>query len=175
MAGKSGTPKGSHRGRVRPGSVRRGCSSRGLISRSRQVYFACRFHREEKLGAENVRRSRGAATADPNWETVTAAPAPLLLNPDDNRRRHRSATRDLPAGVNAAGHTPPARVQPRRESPDVRGRQNVSQPFLAVASVDAPTMLVARAELVEMVGCDHWPQYEQPERFHAAPSSSSAE
>jgi 2-hydroxy-6-oxonona-2,4-dienedioate hydrolase len=54
----------------------------------------------------------------------------------------------------------------------------IGQPMLVVASVDAPNMfldnaheiarIVPGAELCEMRGCDHWPQFEQPERFHEA-------
>ena len=49
-------------------------------------------------------------------------------------------------------------------------------PVQVIAAVDAPNMFlrnaraivrtVPNARLVEIEGCDHWAQYEQPERFN---------
>ncbi|MFO1195026.1 MAG: hypothetical protein U1F00_23125 [Rhodoferax sp.] len=55
--------------------------------------------------------------------------------------------------------------------------QSLQLPIQVIAAIDAPNMflknayaiaeLAPLARLVELPGCDHWAQYEQPERFNA--------
>lgn len=132
---------------------------------------------EEAAFAADVRKRRSSAAADPTWETVTTAMGRLMLNQDDliddlvavrlNVYRQESMKA-------AMGHV----------MAFTRGKEQLSKdewaalklPLLVVASVDAPNMfldnaheiakVVPAAELREMQGCDHWPQFEQPEAFH---------
>ena len=128
--------------------------------------------------AEDVRKRRGAAAADPSWETVTTAMSRLMLHQEDliddlvavrlsiyQQDEMKQAMGNLLAFTQGGNALEEAEWQ------------SIEQPFLVVASVDAPNMfldnayaiarLVRNSELVEMTGCDHWPQFEQPDQFHA--------
>lgn len=133
---------------------------------------------EEKQFGADVRKRRSAAAAEPSWETVTTAMGRLMLNQDDliddlvavrlaiyQQETMKSAMSRLLAFTSGEGliqRDEWARMHP---------------PMLVIASVDAKNMfldnayliseLVPRAELAEMAGCDHWPQFEQPAQFHA--------
>lgn len=131
---------------------------------------------EKKFG-EDVRRRRGAAAAEPSWASVTTAMEKLMLNQED-------LIDDLVAvrlGIYQLEEMKQA--MPRLLAFSLGGNHlndqqwaSVEQPMLVVASVDAPNMFldnayaiartVPNAELVELPGCDHWPQFEQPELFH---------
>ncbi len=132
---------------------------------------------EEKAFGADVRKRRSTAAADPTWETVTAAMGRLMLD-------QRDLIDDLVAVRLAIYQTP----EMKRAMPHLlaftSGEQMLSTeqwtslnvPLLVVASVDAPNMfldnayklaqLAPQAQLVELKGCDHWPQFEQPEAFH---------
>lgn len=131
----------------------------------------------ERRFAEDVRRRRGAAAADPTWETVTAAMGRLMLKEEDliedlvavrlaiyQQDEMKEAMRHLLAFSEGGNALSTAEWQ------------SIAQPILVLASVDAPNMFLdnayaiadvaPNAELVELKGCDHWPQFEQPGRFH---------
>ncbi|WP_104104175.1 alpha/beta fold hydrolase [Arthrobacter sp. 08Y14] len=133
----------------------------------------------EESFAADVRRRRGAAAADPTWETVSAAMGRLMLHREDlidDLVAVRLGIYRQDSMKAAMGHllafTRGNNKLTRAEWSEIR------QPMLVVASVDAPNMfldnayeitrLVPGAELYEMHGCDHWPQFEQPEQFHEA-------
>jgi 2-hydroxy-6-oxonona-2,4-dienedioate hydrolase len=133
---------------------------------------------EEKFAAD-VRQRRSVAAADPTWETVSTAMGRLMLNQED-------LIDDLIAVRLAIYRQESMKAAMGHLLAFTRGNDKLSkeewaqlqQPMLVVASVDAPNMfldnayeiarIVPGAELREMTGCDHWPQFEQPEQFHAA-------
>lgn len=132
---------------------------------------------EEKNFGADVRRRRSTAAADPTWETVTTAMGRLMLNQTD-------LIDDLVAVRLDIYKTP----EMKRAMPHLLaftdGREMLTddqwavlqQPMLVVASIDAPNMfqdnayriaeIAPQARLAEMTGCDHWPQFEQPDAFH---------
>lgn len=134
---------------------------------------------EEKAFAEDVRRRRSTAAAEPTWETVSAAMGRLMLDPNDlidDLVAVRLAIYRQESMKAAMGHLLAfTRGNNALEKEEWAG---IRQPMLVLASVDAPNMflknayeiadLVPAAELCELPGCDHWPQFEQPELFHAA-------
>ncbi|NVN00185.1 alpha/beta hydrolase [Arthrobacter sp. SDTb3-6] len=132
---------------------------------------------EEAAFAADVRKRRSSAVADPTWESVTTAMGRLMLNQDDlidDLVAVRLGVYRQEAMKAAMGHV----------MAFTRGQEQLSKeewaklklPLLVVASVDAPNMfldnayeiarVVQSAELREMRGCDHWPQFEQSEAFH---------
>lgn len=134
---------------------------------------------EEERFAADVRQRRGAAAADPTWETVRAAMGRLMLDQNDlvdDLIAVRLAIYSQDSMKAAMGHLLAFTRGGGKLSRDEWSE--IQQPMLVVASVDAPNMfldnayeisrVVPGAELCEMHGCDHWPQFEQPERFHEA-------
>lgn len=134
---------------------------------------------EERRFAEGVRKRRSAAAAEPTWDTVSAAMKSLVLDPT-------SLSEDLIA-IRLAIYRQPAMAaaMPRLLAFSLGGQalseaqwQALALPIQVFAAVDAPNMfltnaraitrLAPRAELVEISGCDHWAQYEQPKAFNAA-------
>lgn len=131
----------------------------------------------EEQFAQDVRKRRGAAAAEPTWDSVTVAMGRLMLNQEDliddlvavrlaiyQQEEMKQAMSRLLAFSLGGNHL------------DDQQWASLTQPMLVVAAIDAPNMfldnayaiakLVPGAELVEVPGCDHWPQFEQPERFH---------
>jgi 2-hydroxy-6-oxonona-2,4-dienedioate hydrolase len=134
---------------------------------------------EEETFAADVRRRRGAAAADPTWETVRTAMGRLMLDQNDlidDLVAVRLAIYRQDSMKAAMGHLLAFTQGNDKLSPDEWAE--IRQPMLVVASVDAPNMfldnaheiarIVPGAELCEMHDCDHWPQFEQPEQFHTA-------
>ena len=132
---------------------------------------------EERKVAEGVRARRNAAAQDPTWETVSAAMSKLLL-------KQEMLIDDLIAIRLEIYRDPRMKAAMPRLLAFTLGGQALSeahwralaQPMLVVAAVDAPNMflknacaiaaLSPHARLLEMHGCDHWAQYEQPEVFN---------
>lgn len=134
---------------------------------------------EEKRVAEGVRKRRSAAAADPTWDTVAAALKGLVLQPD-------LLMPDL-IGVRLDIYSDPRMkaAMPHLLAFTLGGQalseadwRALSLPILVIAAVDAPGMFLGNAyaiaktapqvQLLEMKGCDHWAQYEQPQAFNAA-------
>jgi 2-hydroxy-6-oxonona-2,4-dienedioate hydrolase len=129
--------------------------------------------------AEGVRQRRSTAAADPNWETVYAALKGLVLDP-------ATLSDDLIAIRLAIYQDPRMKEAMPRLLAFTRGDQYLTEaqwrsltlPIQVIAAVDAPNLFLKNAyaiaktapnvELVELAGCDHWAQYEQPEAFHRA-------
>lgn len=132
---------------------------------------------EEKRFAEGVRKRRSTAAGDPSWETVSAAMKGLLLKPE-------TLADDLIAIRLEIYRQPSMKsAMPRLLAFSMGGQalteeewRLLSLPIQVVAAVDAPNMFLGNAyaiartaphvELVEIPGCDHWAQYEQPEEFN---------
>ena len=134
---------------------------------------------QEQTFAADVRKRRSAAAADPTWETVAAAMGRLMLDQNDlidDLIAVRLGIYREESMKAAMGHL----LAFSRGNDKLSEAEwvQIQQPMLVVASVDAPNMfldnayeiarLVPGAELCEMHGCDHWPQFEQPEQFHTA-------
>lgn len=133
---------------------------------------------EEKAFGNDVRKRRSSAASDPTWETVSHAMGRLMLDQKDLiddlvavRLRIYQAPEMKRAMPHLLAFTNGAQMLSSEEW------QSLSLPILVIASVDAPNMfldnaykiaeLAPAAKLVELNGCDHWPQFEQPEAFHA--------
>ncbi len=134
---------------------------------------------EEARFAEGVRKRRAAAAADPTWESVSAAMKGLVLDP--------STLADDLVAIRLAIYQQPSMkaAMPRLLAFTLGGQalteaqwRSLTLPIQVVAAVDAPNMFLGNAyaiaklapnvEVVEIKGCDHWAQYEQPEAFNAA-------
>lgn len=134
---------------------------------------------EERRFAEGVRKRRSAAAGAPSWDSVSAAMKGLVLNPE--------TLADELVAVRLAIYQQPSMkdAMPRLLAFSLGGQaltheqwQSLQLPIQVIAAVDAPNMFLGnayaiakaapRAELVELKGCDHWAQYEQPEAFHQA-------
>lgn len=132
---------------------------------------------EERRVAEGVRKRRSVAASSPTWETVRAAMGGLMLQPDD-------LIDDL-IGIRLDIYQDPRMqaVMPHLLAFCLGGQDlSIEQwralqlPILCIAAVDAPNMFLRNAyaiaetapnvTLVEMHGCDHWAQFEQPEAFN---------
>ncbi len=134
---------------------------------------------EEARVAEGVRKRRSAAATDPSWDTVAAAMKGLVLDPT-------KLADDLIAIRLAIYQDPRMKAAMPRLLAFTLGGQALSSaqwrsltlPIQVFAAVDAPNMFLGNAyaiaktapqvQLVEIPGCDHWAQYEQPEAFNAA-------
>jgi pimeloyl-ACP methyl ester carboxylesterase len=134
---------------------------------------------EEARVAEGVRKRRLAASADPTWETVHAAMKGLVIDP-------ATLADDLVAIRLAIYRDPRMKAAMPRLLAFSMGGQALSEPewrsltlpIQVFAAVDAPNMFLSNAyaiartapqvELVELHGCDHWAQYEQPDAFNEA-------
>ncbi len=132
----------------------------------------------ERAFAEGLRKRRSQAAAVPSFESVYAAMKGLVLNPEQladdlvhlrldiyRRPEMQAAMKHLLAFTQGGQHL-------AHET-----WQSIQNDILIYASVDAPNMfldnayalekLCPNARLLEIHGCDHWPQYEQPEVFNA--------
>jgi len=132
---------------------------------------------EEKRVAEGVRQRRSAAAGDPCWDTVSAAMKGLVLHPeklmDDLIAIRLDIYRD-PRMKAAMPHLLAFTLGGQALSAEQW--RALSLPIQVIAAVDAPNMFLRNAyaiadtapqvQLVEMKGCDHWAQYEQPEAFN---------
>ena len=132
---------------------------------------------EERRFAEALRKSRSTAAAEPTWDTVSAALKALLLDPE-------SLSDELVAVRLAIYRDPRMKAaMPRLLAFSLGGQafseeqwRSLTLPVQVIAAVDAPNMFLSNAHaiartvpdarLVEIKGCDHWAQYEQPERFN---------
>ncbi|MEM5433210.1 alpha/beta hydrolase [Cupriavidus oxalaticus] len=134
---------------------------------------------EEARVAEGVRSRRLAASADPTWETVHAAMKSLVIDP--------AALSDDLVAIRLAIYRDPRMkaAMPHLLAFSLGGQalseaqwRSLSLPIQVFAAIDAPNMFLSnayaiartapRADLVELHGCDHWAQYEQPEAFNEA-------
>lgn len=132
---------------------------------------------EERRFGDALRKSRSSAAAEPTWDTVAAALKALVLNPE--------SLSDELVGVRLDIYRDPRMkaAMPRLlafsqggQALDHEQWRNLTLPIQVIAAVDAPNMFLRNAhaiagiapnvQLVEMKGCDHWAQYEQPEAFH---------
>jgi pimeloyl-ACP methyl ester carboxylesterase len=132
---------------------------------------------QERRFAEGLRKSRSSAAAEPTWETVSAALKALLLDPE--------ALSDELVGVRLAIYRDPRMkaAMPRLLAFSLGGQalseeqwRSLTLPVQVIAAVDAPNMFLSNAyaiartapnaRLVEIKSCDHWAQYEQPEKFN---------
>jgi pimeloyl-ACP methyl ester carboxylesterase len=134
---------------------------------------------EEARVAEGVRKRRLAASADPTWETVHTAMKGLVLDP-------ATLSDDLVAIRLAIYRDPRMKAAMPRLLAFSMGGQALSEaqwhslalPIQVFAAVDAPNMFLSNAyaiartapdvQLIELHGCDHWAQYEQPNAFNEA-------
>ncbi|WP_454830076.1 alpha/beta fold hydrolase [Paraburkholderia xenovorans] len=134
---------------------------------------------EEARVAEGVRKRRLAAATDPSWETVAAAMKGLVLKPETLMDDLIAVRLDIYSDSRMKA------AMPRLLAFTLGGQalseaqwRSLTLPIQVIASVDAPNMFLSNAyaiartaptaELVEMHGCDHWPQYEQPDEFNEA-------
>lgn len=134
---------------------------------------------EERRFAEGVRQRRASAAGTPTWETVSKAMRGLVLDP--------ATLSDELIAIRLDIYRQPemAAAMPRLLAFSLGGQaltdtqwRSLQLPVQVIAAVDAPNMFLKnayaiaecapQAMLVEIPGCDHWAQYEQPERFHAA-------
>jgi 2-hydroxy-6-oxonona-2,4-dienedioate hydrolase len=134
---------------------------------------------EEARVAEGVRKRRSAAAADPTWDTVAQAMKGLVLDP-------RTLADDLIAIRLAIYQDPRMKAAMPRLLAFTLGGQALTEaqwrslalPIQVIAAVDAPNMFLGNAyaigntapnvQVVELHGCDHWAQYEQPAAFNEA-------
>jgi pimeloyl-ACP methyl ester carboxylesterase len=133
---------------------------------------------EEKRFGDAVRKSRSSAAAEPTWETVSASLSFLVLDAqtlsDELVAVRLEIYRD-PRMKAAMPHL--LAFSLGGQALDDEQWRSIAAPILVIAAVDAPNMFlgnayaIARAapnaQLLEMKGCDHWAQYEQPEAFNA--------
>jgi pimeloyl-ACP methyl ester carboxylesterase len=134
---------------------------------------------EERRFAEGVRKRRLAAATEPTWDTVSAAMKGLVLDP--------SRLADDLVAIRLEIYRQPAMVaaMPRLLAFSLGGQalseaqwKSLTLPIQVFAAVDAPNMFLANSsaiaraaphvEVVEIKGCDHWAQYEQPSAFNHA-------
>lgn len=132
---------------------------------------------EEKAFGRDVRARRQSAAQEPTWESVSHAMGRLMLNPED-------LIDDLISVRLRIYQQPEMATAMDNLLAFTRGDQHLSieewrqltLPVMVIAAVDAPNMfldnayalvrILPAATLVEMHGCDHWAQFEQPEQFH---------
>jgi len=132
---------------------------------------------EEKAFGADVRKRRSTAAADPTWETVSTAMGRLMLDQKDlidDLVAVRLEIYQAPEMKKAMPHL--LAFTSGEQMLSAEQWSSVNLPLLVIASVDAPNMfldnaykiaqLAPQAQLVELKGCDHWPQFEQPEAFH---------
>ncbi|WP_168788261.1 alpha/beta fold hydrolase [Paraburkholderia aromaticivorans] len=134
---------------------------------------------EEARMAEGVRKRRLAAATDPSWETVAAAMTGLVLKPETLMDDLIAVRLDIYSDSRMKAAMPHllAFTLGGQALSEAQWR-SLTLPIQVIASVDAPNMFLSNAyaiartaptaELVEMHGCDHWPQYEQPDAFNEA-------
>lgn len=134
---------------------------------------------EEQRFAEGLRKARSHAAAEPSWESVSASMKALILKPE--------SLADEMVGVRLEIYRDPRMkaAMPRLLAFSMGGQalseaqwRSLTLPIQVIAAVDAPNMFLGNAyaiartapkvQLVEIKGCDHWAQYEQPDAFNAA-------
>lgn len=132
---------------------------------------------EEKRYGDAVRKSRSSAAAEPTWEMVSGALKKLMLNPETLSDELIAVRLDIYRDPRMKA------AMPRLLAFSLGGQalseaqwQNLTQPMQVIAAVDAPNMFLGNAyaiariapnaQLLELKGCDHWPQYEQPDAFN---------
>lgn len=134
---------------------------------------------EEARVAAGIRARRGAAAADPTWDSIRAAMDRLVLDPE-------TLWPDLIATRLAIYRRPEMAAAMPRLLAFSLGNQHLSAddwaaltlPILCIAAIDAPNMFLTNARAiaatapdarcVDIPGCDHWAQFEQPDAFHRA-------
>ena len=132
----------------------------------------------EAAFGSDVKSRRTQAASAPSWESVSAAMGRLMLKPED-------LIDDLVAVRLAIYQQPEMAAAMKHLLAFIGSGQDLSheqwralaQPTLVVAAVDAPNMfldnaralgeLIPGARVVEIEGCDHWAQFEQPDEFNA--------
>jgi len=134
---------------------------------------------EERRFAEGVRQRRSTAAAEPSWNSVAVAMQGLVLKPESLMDELIAVRLDIYRDPRMKA------AMPRLLAFTLGGQalsaeewRGLKLPIQVIAAVDAPNMFLGNAraiaataphvELVEMTGCDHWAQYEQPDRFNAA-------
>lgn len=144
------------------------CSPAGIVTDAEK----------ERAFAEGVRKRRSQAAAQPTYESVLAAMKGLVLNPEQlsdelvNIRLDIYRQPEMQAAMSRLLAFSLGGQHLTREA-----WQNLANEILIFASVDAKNMFLDNAyalsrvcrsaTLVEISGCDHWPQYEQSDRFNA--------
>lgn len=134
---------------------------------------------EEQKFAEGVRKRRSQAAQDPSWDSVAAAMKGLVLDPQSLTDELIAVRLDIysdPRMKTAMPHLLAFTLGGQALSMDQW--RSLRLPIQVIAAVDAPNMFLGNAhaiaqtapnvELVEIRGCDHWAQYEQPQAFNAA-------
>ncbi|QGU08228.1 4,5:9,10-diseco-3-hydroxy-5,9,17-trioxoandrosta-1(10),2-diene-4-oate hydrolase [Corynebacterium occultum] len=134
--------------------------------------------KEKAVGADVRNRRQNAAQA-PSWESVTTAMGRLMLNPADlidDLVSVRLRIYQQPEMATAMGNLLAFTRGDQHLS--LEEWQELTLPVLVIAAVEAPNMfldnayalaeVLPRPTLVELSGCDHWAQFEQPEAFHRA-------
>jgi len=132
---------------------------------------------EERRFAEAVRKSRSSAAAEPTWETVSAALKALVLDPEALSDELVAIRLEIYRDPRMKAAMPHLLAFSRGgQALDDEQWRSLKLPIQVIAAVDAPNMFlsnayaiartVPHAQLVEMKGCDHWAQYEQPEVFN---------
>ncbi|WP_343676370.1 alpha/beta hydrolase [Paraburkholderia heleia] len=132
---------------------------------------------EEKRFAEALRRSRSTAAAEPSWESVSQAMTKLMLNPEtlaDEIIGVRLEIYSDPRMKAAMAHLL-AFSQGGQDLSEEQWR-SLKMPVQVIAAVDAPNMFLRNAEAIAKIvpgaqrvdihGCDHWAQYENPAVFN---------
>ncbi len=134
---------------------------------------------EERRFAEGVRKRRSSAASEPTWETVLAAMKGLVLDP--------AKLSDDMVAIRLEIYRRPdmAAAMPRLLAFSLGGQalsrdewKSLALPIQVFAAVDAPSMFLSNAyaiaesapdvQVVEIKGCDHWAQFEQPLDFNEA-------
>jgi len=134
---------------------------------------------EEARVAAGIRARRGAAAAAPSWSSVKAAMDRLVLDPE-------ALWPDMIATRLAIYSRPDMAAAMPRLLAFSLGNQHLTPaewaglhlPILCIAASDAPNMFLTNAyaiataapnaRCVDISGCDHWAQFEQPDAFHRA-------
>jgi 2-hydroxy-6-oxonona-2,4-dienedioate hydrolase len=135
----------------------------------------------DRKTAEKMRQRRMAAAEAPSWESVSKALSGLVLDParlSDDIIAVRLAAYSQPEMMTAMPHLLAFAADTQAGALTEDRWRALAQPILVVLSVDAPNMfllngrrileLAPNARAVEISDCDHWTQYEQPDRFNAA-------
>ncbi|WP_233873631.1 alpha/beta fold hydrolase [Paraburkholderia adhaesiva] len=132
---------------------------------------------EEQRFAERLRKARSSAAAEPTWESVSAALKALVLDKEALADELISVRLEIYSDARMKAAMP--RLLAFSQGGQALSNEQwaaLTLPIQVVAAVDAPNMFLDNAyaiaktapdvELVEIKGCDHWAQYEQPEAFN---------
>jgi len=134
---------------------------------------------EERRYAEELRRRRGTAAAEPSWENVARAMRELVLKPESLMDELIAVRLDIYRNPQMKTAMPHLLAFARGDQAlTLEQWCQLDLPIQVYAAVDAPNMFLRNAhdvaktaphvEVVEIKDCDHWAQYEQPEAFNAA-------